>query len=301
MKNLLDFPLVYNKDFKLSHIPTDEHIQDICDIIRERVIQNTLVHNDPHVSVIFPAYNEEMFLPVMLWTLSQLDTSIPTEIIWVNNASIDRTGEIIERCWIIRIDEKMKWVSYARQAGLEAAKWEYIGTTDADTQVPSNWIDANMRYFIEDSELICFSWESTMNNFHSSREIAFSLLRPGARFVRFILWIKRDLTVDQAAHFNEFSGHNMFFKKKEAVQLGGYQAWFDLWEDALMANKLWSLGKIFSLNTDPWAHVLTSSRRVSNLRGTFEMALTWFLSGGWKSRTRSQPIPDKATTFRDVR
>lgn len=301
MKNSLSFPLDCTKDFKLSVIPTDEQIQDICTMIQGRVIQNTLVHSDPHVSVVFPAYNEEMYLLVMLWTLSQLDTSIPIEIIWVNNASSDRTGEIIEQCGIIRVDEKKKWVSYARQAGLVAAKWEYIGTTDADTQLPSNWVDANIQYFKEDPQLACFSWESTMNNFHSSRDIIFSLLRPGARLVRYILWNKREPAVDIGKHFDAFSGHNMFFKRTDALLVGGYQAWFDLWEDALLAHKLWSIGKTFSLNTDPWAHVQTSSRRVSNLEWILEMSLNGFRSGSWRHRISRQHVPDRPVTFRDVR
>ena len=81
MKNTLSFPLGCTKDFKLLGIPRDEQIQDICIMIRGRVIGNMLVQNNPHVSVIFPAYNEEMYLLVMLWALSQLDTSIPMEII----------------------------------------------------------------------------------------------------------------------------------------------------------------------------------------------------------------------------
>lgn len=301
MKNSLSFPLGCTKDFKLLGIPMDEQIQDICTMIRGRVIQNTLVHSNPHVSVVFPAYNEEMYLLVMLWALSQLDTNIPMEIIWVNNASTDRTGEIIEQCWIIRVDEKRKWVSYARQTGLEVAKWEYIGTTDADTQVPPDWIDANIRYFHEDPQLACFSWESTMNNFHSSRDIIFSLLRPGARLIRYILWIKREPSIDNGNHFDAFSGHNMFFKRKDALLVGGYQAWFDLWEDALLAHKLWDIGKTFSLNTDPWAHVHTSSRRVSKIEGILEMSLNWFRSGSWRDRVGRQHVPDRAVTFRDVR
>jgi glycosyltransferase involved in cell wall biosynthesis len=52
---------------------------------------DNLVSDTPRVSVVFPAYNEEMYLPLMLWTLSKLNTTIPIEIIGVNNASTDRT------------------------------------------------------------------------------------------------------------------------------------------------------------------------------------------------------------------
>ena len=53
----------------------------------ERLIQS----ENPEVSVVFPAYNEEMYLPLMLWTLSKVSTQVPIEVIGVNNTSIDRT------------------------------------------------------------------------------------------------------------------------------------------------------------------------------------------------------------------
>lgn len=301
MKKLIPFPLECTKDFKLLNPLTEEQLQDICSIIRRRIFEKGLMHNNPKVSIVFPAFKEEMYLPLMLWVLSQVDTIVPVEIIWVNNASPDRTGEIIEQCGIIRIDENKKWVSYAREAGFLAAKWEYIGTTDADTQVPPDWIDANIRYFEEDPELTCFSWEFTMNNFHPSRNIILWLLRPGARLIRYMLWVKRDPIINNEKHFNAFSGSNMFFRREDAVMVGGYQAWYDRWEDALLAQKLWSIGKTYSLNTDIWAHVHTSSRRVSNFTGIIEMSLAWFRSGSWRHRINKQYIPDLPATFRDVR
>ncbi len=89
MKFLEDFPYLHSHDFKLSNIPTDEQLQDVCNIIRSRMID--IISEQPRVSVVFPAYNEEMYLPLMLWTLSKLKTSVAVEIIGVNNASNDRT------------------------------------------------------------------------------------------------------------------------------------------------------------------------------------------------------------------
>jgi cellulose synthase/poly-beta-1,6-N-acetylglucosamine synthase-like glycosyltransferase len=90
MKPIEEFPLKYSSDLKLLSIPTDEELHDICTQIKGRV-ENLITPIHPEVSVIFPAYNEEMYLPLMLWTLSKLDTKVPIEIIGVNNASTDRT------------------------------------------------------------------------------------------------------------------------------------------------------------------------------------------------------------------
>ncbi len=95
MNYLRDFTYPYSKDFKLSKPLTDEQLQDVCTTIKKRM--EGLTSESPRVSVVFPAYNEEMYLPLMLWTLSKLLTTIPIEIIGVNNTSTDRTGEIIEQ------------------------------------------------------------------------------------------------------------------------------------------------------------------------------------------------------------
>lgn len=89
MNTLEDFPHLYSRDFKLDKPLTDEELQDVCIATKKRMTELTSV--SPRVSVVFPAYNEEMYLPLMLWTLSKLATDIPIEIIGVNNASTDRT------------------------------------------------------------------------------------------------------------------------------------------------------------------------------------------------------------------
>lgn len=89
MDSLKYFPFPHSKDFKLEHPLSDENLQDLCTTIRNRI--QRLTSNSPKVSVVFPAYNEEMYLPLMLWTLSQLATQVPIEIIGVDNASSDRT------------------------------------------------------------------------------------------------------------------------------------------------------------------------------------------------------------------
>ncbi len=251
MCNLQDFPHLHSQDFKLSHTPTDENLQDICDIIKSRMCR--IVSDSPRVSVVFPAYNEEMYLPLMLWTLSKLVTSIPIEIIWVNNASTDRTGDIISQSWIIRVDESIKWVSYARQAWLMTAKWEIIATTDADTQVPETWIDANVWYFDRDHQLVCFSWWSEPNGGHMS----YWIIRILTRILR------HNLNHEISSNWS-FPWHNMFYRSLQARHANGYTPGIDLWEDNLLARKMQLKGSILRVDSSVGG-VLTSARRVSSL------------------------------------
>lgn len=249
MDSLSDFPYRHSQGFKLSEHPSDEKLQDVCDMISGRM--KNLVQPDPKVSVVFPAFNEEMYLPLMLWTLSKLATTTPIEIIWVDNASSDRTGEIIEQCGITRIDEKKKWVSYARQAGLENAKWQLIATTDADTQVPEAWIDANLAYFSENPDLVCFSGGSNPNGGH----ISYWVLRSCVRSLR--KWLNKDVSANWS-----FPGHNMYYNRESALKVGGYEAGVDLWEDNLLARKLRQHGDILRVD-DISSWVITSARRVA--------------------------------------
>jgi len=124
-----------------------------------------------------------------------------------------------------------KWVSYARQAWLESSKWQLIATTDADTQVPSTWIDANLAYFKENSDLVCFSGGSNPNGGH----ISYWVIRSCIRFLR------KNLNRDVSSNWS-FPGHNMVYNRKLAFNIWWYEPGIDLWEDNLLARNLSSTG-----------------------------------------------------------
>ncbi|MFQ5448318.1 MAG: glycosyltransferase family 2 protein, partial [Saprospiraceae bacterium] len=86
----------------------------------------------PAVSIVIPAYNEEKELLNTLSSLSELQPDRPTELIIVNNNSTDGTQEILDMTGVRSIMVKQQGVTYARQAGLELAKGQYILSGDAD-------------------------------------------------------------------------------------------------------------------------------------------------------------------------
>lgn len=94
---------------------------------------------EPLISVIVPVYNGQDFLPKCIKSI-QAQTYSNLEIIMVNNGSTDRTAEVCEdiackydNIRFIRL--KDKGVSAARNAGMEAAKGEYITFVDADDRL----------------------------------------------------------------------------------------------------------------------------------------------------------------------
>jgi len=73
------------------------------------------------------------------------------ELIMVDDASSDRTGEIIKGFKDSRIkcikNEKWRGISGSRNAGIKLASGKYIFFTDADCVVKSNWIVEGLGYF----------------------------------------------------------------------------------------------------------------------------------------------------------
>ena len=76
----------------------------------------------PFVSVIVPIHNEEKFLPICLSSLQQQDYTGSYEIIVVDNASTDSTGEIAARFGARVVYEAKQSPAWAVQRGLLTAK-----------------------------------------------------------------------------------------------------------------------------------------------------------------------------------
>ena len=127
---------IYGKSF--SEVP-----QNIIDGIRERLA--SFQSAEPLVSVVVIAYNEECRLAACLWSLSELKTKYPIEIIGVNNNSKDRTEDVYKSLGLPYYNETRQSPGYARQCGLEHAKGKYHFFIDADTFYPSCYVDLMMR------------------------------------------------------------------------------------------------------------------------------------------------------------
>ena len=103
------------------------------------------------ISVVIPAYNEEHYLGACLAALNKQDTTTAFEIIVVNNASTDHTHQVAQEHTTKNnlriIDEPQKGRGAARSTGFAAATGSIILSTDADTIVPSYWVEKMIDYF----------------------------------------------------------------------------------------------------------------------------------------------------------
>lgn len=97
----------------------------------------------PHVSVIVPVYNGERTIEDCIRSLLALDyPKEKLELLVVNNASTDRTPEVL-CCYdsALRIVcEKKRGPAAARNKGLVHARGEVVAFTDADCVVDHSWL-----------------------------------------------------------------------------------------------------------------------------------------------------------------
>lgn len=110
------------------------------------------------LSVVVPAYNEELWLGRCLDSLAQQETSYPFEVLVVDNNSTDGTAAIAAGYEGVRVvHESRQGLVPARQAGQAAAVGAVVAHTDADSVLPPDWVERIGRAFEERPGLVLVS------------------------------------------------------------------------------------------------------------------------------------------------
>lgn len=140
----------------------------------------------PLVSVVVIAYNEERRLASCLWSLSELQTKYPIEILGVNNNSKDRTEDVYKRLGLPYFNESKQSPGFARQCGLDHSKGKYHFCIDADTFYPSHYVDLMMTKLTRpDVSCVSSFWSFFPDEKHSSVGLfMFELIRDIFLFVQ---------------------------------------------------------------------------------------------------------------------
>lgn len=144
----------------------DEIPHQVLDKIKIQLAEKQSAN--PIVSIVVIAYNEEKRLAACLWSLSELQTKYPMEILGVNNNSKDRTEEVYQRLGLPYFNETQQSPGFARQCGLEHAMGKYHFCIDADTFYPAKYIDLIMTK-LERPDVSCVSsfWSFFPDENHS--------------------------------------------------------------------------------------------------------------------------------------
>ncbi len=196
-------------------------------------------------SVIIPAYNEEKYIGRCLESLNNQNYKGFLEVIVVNNASTDDTRKVAESYGVKVVDESQKGISYALRKGCLEAKGDIFVFTDADTELPENWILKINKKFQEDETLLSIGGPYLFYD----ADIAINFLMK-----QFVFRIYKKLAP------NILPCVNMAVKREVYETVGGFNPEINWGQDIDLSKKIKQHGKI-KFDTD--ITVITSFRRYS--------------------------------------
>src|ERR1700748_1224096 len=126
----------------------DLTIEEINDL-KERI--SHFKEEQPDVSVVIPAWNEENNIFRTLSSLSANQTNWKVEIVVINNNSKDNTQNVLDEIGVRSYLQPVQGTPHARQMGLEKARGKYHLCADSDTFYPPKWIDLMVKPMVEDT------------------------------------------------------------------------------------------------------------------------------------------------------
>lgn len=202
------------------------------------------------ISVVIPAYNEEKYIGACLASLERQVAPQPFEVIVVDNASTDRTAEVVKLLaerWSVRlIHEPRKGRGAARAAGFAAARGEIILSTDADAVLPPDWLEIMSAPFVNPS-IIGVTGTCYISDRSALANAIFNIVQP------FITLLYRLV-------YGNFwlLGSNSGIRKSVYQQAGGFSLRLNSQEDTQLSIALRRYGKIQYVRA---SRVATSGRR----------------------------------------
>lgn len=205
------------------------------------------------VSVIIPAYNEEKLIGRCLDSLIKQKTKYQFEVVVVNNNSTDNTVKEVrkfaDRLDIKIIFEKIKGRGPARKTGFENARGDIFLSTDADTILPTDWIETMVTGLIK-SKAGAVTGSCIINDCNKMINMSFNLIQPiSMRLYKLVF-----------GHY-WLSGFNFGIYKNVYFKAGGFSNTLNGMEDIELSFRVSDLGKI-KLILNP--KVVFSGRRFKN-------------------------------------
>jgi glycosyltransferase involved in cell wall biosynthesis len=196
------------------------------------------------ISIVVPAFNEELFLSECLASLKN-QAHQDFEIIVVANAN-DSTSAIARNFGAKVIVQPIKGIARARQSGFMAARGEIIASTDADTIVPEDWLQRIEVLFKRHPDAVAVAGHFSLYD--------------GPQIVR--MWIKISMVLMPcilkfAPWLWNFGGFNFAVKADVFHRVGGFNLNYDFGEDIDLCRRLKKIGEVVF---DPHLEVRTSGR-----------------------------------------
>ncbi|MDB5203431.1 MAG: glycosyl transferase [Ferruginibacter sp.] len=136
--NILRNP-AWIKAFEYPYEKYDQIPESVFTDINSRL--DKMQSDNPVASIVVTAWNEEVDILRTVGSLSRTKTTVPIEIIVVNNNSTDRTQETLDKLHIRNFFQPIQGWGPGRQMGMEHARGKYILLADSDCIYPDCWVD----------------------------------------------------------------------------------------------------------------------------------------------------------------
>lgn len=215
------------------------------------------------VSIVIPAYNEEKWIGKTLEAVAKQDYP-DFEVIVVDNASVDKTSEIVKQyadkdSRIKLVHEPKKGLLNAREAGRVAAGGDIIAQLDADCLPKPDWITKAISYFTPEIVVVTGPY-----HFYDASGIVGFLINSGQRF----LYEPAGYIAQKLNRGTLMVGGNSFIRASALKKIGGYDTSIDFYsEDTDTGTRLFRIGKVVFKN----AIIVDSSARRFNAFGLHKL------------------------------
>ncbi|MFN3951534.1 MAG: glycosyltransferase family 2 protein [Thermaurantimonas sp.] len=208
---------------------------------------------NPLISIVLIAWNEEDNILPTLASLADLTSHHPVEIIVVNNNSTDRTQDFLDRCHVKSVFEPRPGIAQARNAGLKAAKGNYIISGDVDTIYLPQWADYMIKPMLDNRDIVC---TYSLHVFYDDDD-QYPLSLYTYQYIKLLgIYLKNY----KRPHLN-CGGASSAYRRDVALQIGGYDERLKRGSDGTLAFELSKYGRI-KLVSAPQAFIYTSARRM---------------------------------------
>lgn len=224
------------------------------------------------LSFVIPAYNEEALIGKCLESILKQTANRPDiEIIVVNNASTDKTKEIVlSFSGVIVVDEPKKGLVNARHAGFLASKGDLIANIDADTMLTFGWIDKALEEFSK-NQLVALSGPYIYYDLSKIQNFFIKIYY----FIGYLSHIVNHFVFHSGAMLQ---GGNFIVRRSALEKIGGFDTRISFYgEDTDIARRIQKVGRVKFTFKLP---MYTSGRRLKK-EGVLTMALRYSINYIW--------------------
>ena len=248
-------------------------------------LSKSLIKNDhkPTVSILIAARNEENNLPDCLSAIERIEYPLDKiEVLVINDRSNDKTDEIaktycerLSHFSVLKISDSQEGLSGKMNAlaqGIEKTAGEIIFITDADCEVPSNWVSNFVRYFQEDvgmcGGLTLLSKKEVNENFFTRLQT--------------VDWIYLQAVASGSCQIGlpvSILGNNFAFRRSAYEDVGGFiKLGFSVTEDMALLQAIHKMKKwkiVYPLQIDTMIY----SKPLETIKNFYMQRKRWVLGG----------------------